>query len=109
MSPNFSNRTKTMLCVATAGLLFIPALIFDLWYLILIGAFFDWLPLPTGWMKFNTELKPNKKIVFLHAATTLVAYAFSVLWIIFPLHIYKFLFLEIWWSAVIIGIFITKQ
>ncbi|MHC1591554.1 MAG: hypothetical protein ACXQS8_05670 [Candidatus Helarchaeales archaeon] len=117
-----SNRAKTMTCVATAGLLFIPAVIFDLWYLVLIGAVFDWLPLPTGWMKINEDQLKNKNAIILHVITTLVAYALVIAWIIATmstlvlpssliitlLPILKFTFLEIWWLAVIIGTFITK-
>lgn len=104
-----ANQTKTLLCVTIAGLFFVPAVIFNIWYLVLIGAFFDWLPLPTGWMKLNKAKPKNKKMILLHILITLIAYFFVVIWIFIPTDIYKFLFLEIWWLAVIIGIFITKQ
>ena len=99
------NRDKTMLCVAIAGLFFIPAVILNLWYLAIIAAFFDWLPLPTGWMKSE---RVNRKMVILHVIATLVAYAFLVIWLLLPQRIYGFLFLEIWWSAVVIGVFMTR-
>ncbi len=100
------NQTKTMLCVATAGAFFIPAIIFNFWYLALIAAFFDWLPLPTGWMKI--EKKKNKRLIVLHVILTLIAYAFLVMWIILQHTYLDFLFLEIWWLAVIVGVFITR-
>ncbi len=103
---SFSNKTKTMLCVALAGLFFIPVIIFNIWYFAIIAAFFDWLPLPTGWMKM--ERNKNKKMVILHVILTLIAYSFLVLWLILPIVVYKFLFMEIWWMAVIAGVFITK-
>ncbi|WP_157065504.1 hypothetical protein [Thermococcus celericrescens] len=34
----------------------------------LAGAFFDWLPLPTGWMKAGGEI--NKTFLKLHVAVT---------------------------------------
>ncbi len=100
------NKTKTMLCVAIAGLLFIPAVIFDIWYLAVIAAVFDWLPLPTGWMRMEGE--KNRKAVIAHVILTLIAYSFLVLWIIYPQTLFKFLFLEVWWSAVIAGVFISR-
>ncbi|HDM70158.1 MAG: hypothetical protein DRP30_02395 [Thermotoga sp.] len=105
-----SNRNKTMICVTIAGLLFIIAVILDLKYLVIIGAIFDWLPLPTGWMKMEDEEKKKikKGLVFLHVLVTLVAYLFAVLWFFIPLTILKFLFLEIWWLAVMFGVFITQ-
>ena len=102
------NQIKTLLCVTIAGLFFIPAVIFNLWYLILIGAFFDWLPLPTGWMKLDKDKAGNKKLIVLHIIVTLIAYLFAIIWIFNPATVYKFLFLEIWWIAVVVGIFITN-
>ncbi len=108
------NQIKTLSCVAAAGLLFIFAVIFDLWYLILIGAVFDWLPLPTGWMKLEDTEKKNNKVIILHIITTLLAYIFAIIWIFSVIWIspfafvYKTLFMEIWWSAVMIGTLITK-
>ncbi len=99
------NRTKTLLCVALAGLFFIPAVVFNIWYLAIIAAFFDWLPLPTGWMKFGE--RKNTAAIALHVIFTLAAYSFLVLWLIFSLPASNFLFLELWWIAVIAGIFIT--
>ena len=98
-----NNKERTLICVAIAGTLFIAAVIFDLWYLALIAAVFDWLPLPTGWMKFSD--KPQKNIIILHIALTLIAYAFLIIWLIRG-GIYGFVFLEFWWSAVIAGFFI---
>ncbi|MHA1786223.1 MAG: hypothetical protein ACTSVY_03430 [Candidatus Helarchaeota archaeon] len=108
------NQIKTLACVATAGIFFILAIIFDLWYLVLIGAVFDWLPLPTGWMKLEDSAEGNKKAIISHAITTLVAYIFAVVWIISVILLstfailFKVLFMEIWWGAVMIGTLITK-
>lgn len=108
MKTEINNKTKTLLCVAMAGLFFIPGVLFNIWYLVLIGALFDWLPLPTGWMKANKRKKINKKFVFMHVISTLTAYLFAVLWFLTPHEIFKFLFLEIWWIAVILGLLIEK-
>ena len=104
-----SNRTKTLFCVTIAGFLFIIAVMYDIRYLIIIGAFFDWLPLPTGWMKMNGEKRIKRGLIFLHALVTSIAYLFAVLWLFMPLVILKFLFFEIWWLAVMIGVFMTQQ
>ena len=98
-------KTKTLLCVATAGLLFIPAILFNFKYLIIIGAFFDWLPLFTKWMRFG-EKKINKLGLSTHVILTLTAYFFAVMWLIFSQRLLAFLFLEIWFAAVISGDFI---
>jgi len=104
-----SNQTKTLICVLIAGLFFIPAVVFDIWYLVLIGAFFDWLPLPTGWMKLDKNKSKSKRLIFLHTLVTLIAYSFAVVWFFVPVSIHRFLFLEIWWLAVIIGLFIKGR
>ena len=97
-----SNKIKTMICVALAGMLFVPAVILNLWYLAIVGAFFDWLPLPTGWMKMGGN--NDKRMIIIHVVLTLVAYSFLLLWLMFPVTTYKFLFFEIWWIAVITGV-----
>ncbi len=85
--------------------------LFNYWYPVIVGAIFDWLPLPTGWMK-SSQTNPPKNLIIAHIITTLIAYAFASLWIISPhgeiSSISRFLFLEIWWIAVISGIFIEK-
>ena len=100
-----------MLCVALAGLFFIPAVLLNYWYLIIIGAFFDWLPLPTGWMKAE-RVTPSRNLVVAHIVTTLIAYTFAIIWIVsFYTEMFtvsRFLFMEIWWIAVILGIFIER-
>ncbi|OYT31197.1 MAG: hypothetical protein B6U94_03960 [Thermofilum sp. ex4484_79] len=53
-----------------------PCVIFNRPFVALVSAFFDWLPLPTGWMKFKDKV--NKRITKLHAVVTLVAYLFFV-------------------------------
>ena len=101
------NKEKTLICVAIAGLLFLPAVIFDMRLLVIVGAFFDWLPLPTGWMKIKGGARKNRKIIIAHAAVTLIAYAFAVLWLINPAVALKFLLIETWWTAVMLGAFIS--
>ncbi len=103
-------KTKTLFSVAIAGLLFIPAIVFDIKYLIFFGAFFDWLPVFTKWMKFNKGLKINKLGLILHITLTLMAYSFAVAWFFNPNgSLIKFLFLEIWFAAVISGDFIYEN
>ncbi|MHA1405022.1 MAG: hypothetical protein ACTSSI_14755 [Candidatus Helarchaeota archaeon] len=103
------NQTKTLICVLTAGLFFIPSVIFDLWFLIPIGAIFDWLPLPMGWMKGEEKTERKKNLIIIHAIITVIAYIFAIIWIFTLIWIYKFLFLEIWWAAVIIGVFLIGK
>ena len=100
------NKGKTMLCVFLAGTLFIGAIILNIWYLALVAAFFDWLPLPTNWMKFGEKV--NKKALILHISLTLFAYGLLIAWIILRVQILSFLFLELWWSAVVAGFLIVS-
>lgn len=92
----------TMLCVALAGLIFIPTVFFNQPLSALAGAFFDWLPLPTGWMKSGGEI--NRTFLKLHVAVTLVAYAIFVGWLVTGTATVGFAFLEVWWVAVIFGV-----
>ena len=101
-----TNRTKTLLCVAVAGLLFIPAVLFNIWYLVIVGAFFDWLPLTTGWMRFEPDKPKRKDLITAHVIVTLIAYLFAVLWVITFVTAFKFFFIEIWWLAVILGVLV---
>ena len=97
------NKQKlTMLCVALAGLIFIPSVFFNKPLFALIGAFFDWLPLPTGWMKAEKEI--NRTFLKLHVVATLIAYVIFVVWLIKGAAIIGFAFLEIWWLAVAFGV-----
>ncbi len=91
----------TKICVAIAGLVFIPTVVFNEPYLALVGAFFDWLPLPTGWMKSSRKI--NRTFLKLHIVVTLVAYATFVAWLVTGLHVVGFSFLEVWWVAVVFG------
>ena len=97
-------REKTLACVWIAGILFLLAILTDIRYLAIVAAVFDWLPLPTGWMRFG---KVNRILVLVHAAVTLVAYAFLVAWLLHPIWALKTLFITIWWSAVMVGILMT--
>ncbi len=99
-------RKLTMLCVAIAGLIFIPTVYFNMPFFALIGAFFDWLPLPTGWMKFGGKV--DKNFLYLHIATTLIAYVFFVTWLLLGYGIVGIIFLEIWWIAVVFGVLMTS-
>ncbi len=98
------NQIITMVCVMIAGLIFIPTVIFSTPLFALIGAFFDWLPLFTGWMKTGGLL--NKTLLILHTVITIVAYVFFVIWIFTGGNrLMGFTFLEIWWIAVVFGVF----
>ncbi len=97
------NQFLTMMCVMIAGLIFIPSVIFSTPFIALIGAFFDWLPLLTGWMKTGGAV--SKLLLVLHTVITLVAYGFFIAWIVMKgNHLIGFIFLEIWWVAVIAGV-----
>ena len=95
-------QTLTMLCVALAGLIFIPAVFFNRPIFALAGAFFDWLPLPTGWMKAGREI--NGTFLKLHVAVTLAAYAVFAAWLFTGSAGVGFAFLEVWWVAVVFGV-----
>ncbi len=103
---------KTIFCVVIAGLLFIPSVIFNLKVLWVIGAIFDWLPLPTGWMKFERKIGSDVlKWVKIHVILTVAAYAIALLWIFGGWNslFARFLFLEVWWLAVIAGVVLTSR
>lgn len=96
-------KSLTMLCVALAGSLFIPAVFFNRPIFALAGgAFFDWLPLPTGWMKAGREI--DRTFLMLHVAVTFLAYAIFVAWLIAGTATLGFAFLEVWWVAVVFGV-----
>ncbi len=77
----------------------------------LAGAFFDWLPLPTGWMRVSGGGR-DRRLALTHAAITLVAYCLASLWIIFSLtsvpvgfsQVLRLAFIEVWWLAVMVGV-----
>lgn len=99
-------RFITTLCVAIAGLIFIPAVFLNKPLVALIGAFFDWLPLPAGWMK--TEKESNQLFLRLHIIATVTAYLMFVAWIIKGIATLGLAFLEIWWMAVIFGVLMNR-
>ncbi len=105
-----SNMSKTLLCVAIAGVFFITAVIYNIKFLFLIAAFFDWLPLPTGWMKIGSNDQRIRRAGIFHGVVTLIAYFIGVLWLILtsigPLYL-GYLFLELWFIAVIAGAYVT--
>ncbi len=105
-----SNMSKTLLCVAIAGVFFITAVIYNIKFLFLIAAFFDWLPLPTGWMKIGGNDQRIRRAGIFHGVVTLIAYFIGVLWLILtsigPLYL-GYLFLELWFIAVIAGAYVT--
>ena len=90
-------RLLTLICVAIAGEVFIICFYLNKPFWALVGAFFDWLPLPTGWMRFAGLRRPP----VLHITLTLVAYAFFVLWFFFD--IMRVPFLAVWFLAVLSG------
>ncbi len=95
-----SNKHKTILCVTIAGLLFIMGVYYNIPWLFIIGAIPDWLPLPTGWMRYRENT--NKTWVKIHATITLAAYVIGILWIIGYSQL-RIIFLETWWLAVMAG------
>ncbi len=98
------NREKTLLCVWIAGILFLLSVLGDVRYLAILAAFFDWLPLPTGWMRFG---RARRDLVIAHAAVTLIAYAFLVVWLLRPVFWAKTSFITVWWSAVMVGVLMS--
>ncbi len=100
---------KTLVCVAIAGVLFIAAVYYGYKLLFIPAAFFDWLPLPTGWMKLGGGPR-TRKAGALHGVVTAIAYVVGVLWLLigsiggFNL---GFIFLEIWFIAVLLGAYTT--
>ena len=106
-----SNMTKTLICVAVAGVLFITAVIYGIKYLFFIAAFFDWLPLPTGWMKMSGSNENTRRAGIFHGIITIIAYIVGILWLVFtnlgPLNL-GYLFLELWFIAVIAGAYVTS-
>ena len=103
-------KLYTALCVTFAGLCFFPAVLFDIVVLFVIGAVFDWLPLFLGWMKTGKEFSKQEA---LHTFFTLLAYGFGVCWFFAKCPeaklIFKFLFLELWWIAVMLGVYCSKR
>ncbi len=95
-----NKKRLTLLCVAVAGLIFLPSVITNKPVYGLIAAFFDWLPLFTGWMRFSD----SKKIPYLHIALTVIAYVFFVVWLFVPVSNFaRFSFIMIWFLAVLSG------
>ncbi len=95
-----SKKRLTLLCVAVAGLIFLPSVIINKPIYSLIAAFFDWLPLFTGWMRFSE----TKKIPYLHITLTVIAYIFFIVWLFIPTSNFaRFSFIMIWFLAVLSG------
>ena len=99
-----SGQVKTLICVAIAGVIFITAVYYDIPYLFLVGAFFDWLPLPTGWMRLGKGVI-RKSDVALHTVVTVAAYALGIAWVL-GASVLRIYFLIIWWLAVMAGTYI---
>ncbi len=97
----------TNLCVAIAGVFFFLAVIIKKPILAIPGAFFDWLPLPTGWMRMG--MKINKVFLILHIVLTLIAYGFLIAWGITGISLLSLIFIEVWWGAVISGVVMTIE
>jgi len=108
-----SNITKTLACVAVAGAFFIAAVYYGFKPFFLVAAFFDWLPLPTGWMKVSGSSKsPSvRRAGIIHGVVTVIAYAIGIAWLIItgvgPINL-GFVFLEVWFLAVITGAYATS-
>ncbi len=97
MAVNITKKRLTLLCVAVAGTLFVIGFYLNNPWIALIGAFFDWLPLPTGWMRYTEGGKPP----YIHIALTLIAYAFFVGWFFWDILRVPFFIVWIW--AVLAG------
>jgi hypothetical protein len=96
-----TKKKLTLLCVAIAGLIFIPSVIVNKPIYGLIAAFFDWLPLFTGWMRYSDE---KNKTPYLHITLTLIAYAFFIVWLFIPgSAMARYGFILIWFLAVLSG------
>ena len=108
-----SNTTKTLACVAVAGAFFIAAVYYGFKPFFLVAAFFDWLPLPTGWMRIGGSSKSPlvRRAGMVHGVITVIAYAIGVAWLIItsvgPVNL-GFVFLEVWFLAVIAGAYVTS-
>ncbi len=95
-----NKKRLTLLCVAIAGLIFLPSVIINKPVFGLIAAFFDWLPLFTGWMRFSE----GKKIPYLHIVLTIIAYVFFIVWLFIPTSNFaRFSFIMVWFLAVLSG------
>ena len=51
--------------------------------------------------------KVNRTLVLVHAAVTLIAYAFLVAWLVHPKWALKALFITIWWSSVMVSVLMS--
>ncbi|ADI31668.1 hypothetical protein [Staphylothermus hellenicus] len=106
-----SNILKTLLCVAVAGSLFITAVFYDIKWLFILAAFFDWLPLATKWMKISgTTNSRAREAGIMHGVVTVVAYIIGIAWLFID-HIgmidLGYLFILLWFQAVILGSYTT--
>ncbi len=116
MGDNVSNVLKTLVCVAIAGALFITAVFYGVKWLFVVAAFFDWLPLPTGWMRIGGSVSTGsagvRRATLLHGVVTGVAYAIGATWLFIDsvgiLHL-GYLFLLLWFQAVMLGVYATIE
>ncbi len=104
---------KTVVCAGIAGAFFITATYYTLKPLFIIAAFFDWLPVMAGWMRIRLSAIPEgaRLAGLVHGIITLVAYVAGVAWLVTtnagPLNL-GFTFLELWFAAVVAGIYVRK-
>ncbi len=97
-------KKLTLICVAIAGLIFLPAVVLNKPLCGLIAAFFDWLPLFTGWMRFSE----THEVPVLHITLTTIAYIFFVVWLFVPhSNFARLAFVMIWFLAVLSGKYIN--
>jgi len=98
---------KTIISVAIASVLFIPAMYYGYKHLFIIAAFFDWLPLPTSRMKIRGNSDPiDKKAGTLHGVVTIIAYIIGIIWLVIDRIGFiglGYLLLVIWFQAVMLG------
>ena len=106
-----SKVLKTLVCVAIAGALFITAIFYDVKWLFVIAAFFDWLPLPTKWMRIGGSLcREAKRVAVMHGIVTVAAYAVGIVWLFIDevwIIDLGYLFLLLWFQAVVLGVYTT--
>ncbi len=106
-----NNMIRTIICVAVAGTLFISAVYYDYKFLFIVAAFFDWLPLPTRWMKIRDDSDHLvKKAGILHGVVTIMAYIVGIIWLVIDRIDFidlGYLFLIVWFQAVMLGLYTT--
>lgn len=106
-----SSRVRTLVCVWAAGVLFITAVLYRIPWLFILGALFDWLPIPMGWMKIGGLGRRVRRNGVVHGSTTILAYVAGLTWLLNPVSNsidVGHLFLVLWFTAVILGFYASQ-